>query len=79
MRDVAPDGTHTEWLQDLINKTRPNTIDSARMVPIFNGTQVLLALEFQVNAGGAIAIGFTTDSRFAAALQMQLQKWCGAN
>ncbi len=73
MRNVAPDGTDIEWLQSLIGKTSPNTIAAAGMVPTFNGTQESLTLAFQVSAGGAIGFDFTTDSRFAAALEAQLQ------
>jgi hypothetical protein len=79
MRKVAPDGTDIEWLQSLIGKAAPNNITAAGMVPTFNGTQVSLTLEFQVNTGGAIGIDFSTDSQFAAALRAQLQTWCSAN
>jgi hypothetical protein len=78
MRNVAPDGTDIEWLQSLIGKTAPNSIAAAGMVPTFNGTQESLTLAFQVSAGGAIGIDFTTDSHFAAALRAQLQTWCSA-
>lgn len=79
MRNVAPDGTDIGWLQSLIGKTPPNSIASAGMVPTFNGTQESLTIAFQVSAGGAIGIDFTTDSRFAAALEAQLQTWCSTN
>jgi len=79
MRNFAPDGTDVEWLQGLIGKATPNSIAVAGMVPTFNGTQELLTLSFQVSAGGAIGIDFSTDSRFAAALQVQLGTWCSGN
>lgn len=78
MREVAPDGTEIEWLRSLIAHTAPNSIAAAGMVPIFKGTQESLTLTFQVSAGGAIGMDFTTDSRFAAALEAQLQTWCSA-
>jgi hypothetical protein len=79
IREVAPKGSDTEWLQAMISKTPPNRIAVAGMVPSFNGTQESLALAFQVSAGGAVGIEFTTDAGFAAALRSNLQQWCGAN
>jgi hypothetical protein len=79
MRSVAPDGIEIDWLKGLIAKTPPNIIAAAGMAPTFDGTQESLSLAFQTSAEGAIAIDFTTDSRFAAALRPQLQTWCPAN
>ena len=73
MQKVTPDGAEIHWLQDLIGKTSPNSIGAAGMVPTFNGTQEVLALEFQLSPAGAIAIDFTTDSTFAAALRAELE------
>lgn len=79
MRNVAPDEIDTGWLQNLIGKTPPNSIAAAGMVPAFNGNEEPLSFEFQVSAGGAIGIEFTTDARFAASLRERLQTWCPAN
>lgn len=79
LQKVAPNGTDIQWLQDLIGKTSPNSIDTAGMVPTFNGIQEPLTLTFQLSAAGAIGIDLTTASAFAAALQAELKTWCSAN
>ncbi len=79
MQKVAPDGSEIQWLQGLIDKTPPNSIGAAGMVPMFNGTQKGLVLEFQPSTRGTIGIDFSTDAGFAAALRAGLKTWCGAN
>jgi hypothetical protein len=79
MQRVALNGPDSQWLQGLITHASSNNIDSAGMVPTFNGTQQSLVIQFQVTATGAIGIEFTTDSTFAAALRSELRNWCRAN
>ncbi len=68
-----------QWLQDLIEKSTPNSIVSVGMVPSFKGSQTTLNLTFQLSASGEIRIDFETDSDLAAALQAVLKTWCSAN
>ena len=79
MQSLAPYGSKNAWLQSLIGKSPPNNIGATEILPVFHGTEESLTLAFQASTGGAIAIEFTTESQFAAALRVHLQRWCAAN
>lgn len=66
------------FVQGLIGKTRPNSLDAAGDVVTFRGEQVPLDMEWLISDDKKIGIEFTAASNLVAAIQIQGRAWCSA-